>query len=97
MTASCVQTPRCLAPGNLPRLRRFCDAFGAWHRPRRWWCQAPYNRAVATAADVRIRPAREDDADDLWNIFHAVVAGRDTYAFAPDTRREEAIAYWLAP
>jgi 8-oxo-dGTP pyrophosphatase MutT (NUDIX family)/GNAT superfamily N-acetyltransferase len=38
-----------------------------------------------------------EDADDLWRIFHAVVAGRDTYAFAPDTPRKEALAYWLDP
>ncbi len=43
---------------------------------------------------VQIRPATPDDADALWTLFHAVVAAGDTYVFAPDTPREEALAYW---
>jgi ribosomal protein S18 acetylase RimI-like enzyme/ADP-ribose pyrophosphatase YjhB (NUDIX family) len=42
-----------------------------------------------------IRPAREDDADAMWEIFQAVLAGRDTYPFLPATPREEAVSYWL--
>ena len=42
-----------------------------------------------------IRPATEHDADAIWRIFHAVVAGRDTYAFPPDTPREEGVGYWF--
>lgn len=38
-----------------------------------------------------IRPATETDADAIWDIFHAVVAPGDTYAFAPDTDRDEAL------
>jgi GNAT superfamily N-acetyltransferase/8-oxo-dGTP pyrophosphatase MutT (NUDIX family) len=52
---------------------------------------------AAGASTIGIRLVREEDADDLWRIFHAVVAGRDTYTFAPDTPREEALAYWLGP
>ena len=36
-----------------------------------------------------------DDADAIWNIFQKVVAGRDSYAFLPDTPRDEAVGYWL--
>src|SRR4029453_9955482 len=42
-----------------------------------------------------IRPASPSDADAIWNIFQIVVAGRDTYAFLPDTPRDEALGYWL--
>jgi ribosomal protein S18 acetylase RimI-like enzyme/8-oxo-dGTP pyrophosphatase MutT (NUDIX family) len=42
-----------------------------------------------------IRPAREDDGDAIWELFHAVVAGRDTYVFMPDTPRSEGIGYWF--
>lgn len=44
-----------------------------------------------------IRPAADCDADAIWEIFQAVVAGRDTYAFAPDTAREEGVGYWFGP
>jgi L-amino acid N-acyltransferase YncA len=43
---------------------------------------------------MKIRPVTPDDADALWSIFHAVVAAGDTYVFAPDTSREDALAYW---
>jgi 8-oxo-dGTP pyrophosphatase MutT (NUDIX family)/GNAT superfamily N-acetyltransferase len=46
---------------------------------------------------VHIRPATAGDHDRLWAIFHAVVAGRDTYAFSPDTPRHEGIVYWFGP
>lgn len=44
-----------------------------------------------------IRTARDADADPIWRIFRAVVAGRDSYVFAPDTPRDEALAYWFGP
>lgn len=46
---------------------------------------------------VEIRPAEAVDHDAIWRIFHAVVAPGDTYAFAPDISREQALAAWLAP
>lgn len=46
---------------------------------------------------VSIRPATADDADAMWRIFHAVVATGDTYVFAEDTPREDAIEYFLGP
>jgi L-amino acid N-acyltransferase YncA len=44
---------------------------------------------------MNIRPANEADEDAIWEIFHAVIASGDTYAFAPDTPRDEALAYWF--
>lgn len=46
---------------------------------------------------MTIRPATNADADAIWRIFHAVVAGGDTYAFLPETPKSEAIAYFLGP
>lgn len=48
-----------------------------------------------TLTNPPIREAIAADADALWDIFHAVVVSGDTYAFAPDTSRQEALAYWL--
>ena len=46
---------------------------------------------------MTIRPATRADADAIWRIFHAVVAGGDTYTFLPDTPRDQAIEYFLGP
>jgi ribosomal protein S18 acetylase RimI-like enzyme/8-oxo-dGTP pyrophosphatase MutT (NUDIX family) len=46
---------------------------------------------------VVIRPATASDADAIWHIFTHVVAGRDSYAFAPDTTRDEGVGYWFGP
>jgi L-amino acid N-acyltransferase YncA len=46
---------------------------------------------------VTIRPATTADADAIWRIFHAVVAGGDTYVFLPETPRPEGVAYFLGP
>jgi hypothetical protein len=35
------------------------------------------------------------DAEAMWQIFKAVVAGGDTYVFAPDTPRQQALDYYL--
>lgn len=51
----------------------------------------------ATIHGVLIRPATDRDADAIWKIFHAVVAGRDTYAFSPDTPRSDGVGYWFGP
>ena len=48
-----------------------------------------------TANTVTIRPATDADADAVWTIFHAVVSAGDTYSFAPDTPRAEALRLWL--
>jgi len=44
---------------------------------------------------MNLRPARDADQEAIWEIFRAVVAPGDTYVFAPDTSREEALAYWF--
>src|SRR5204863_3637257 len=44
---------------------------------------------------LEIRAATGADHDAIWNIFHAVVAAGDTYAFEPEMPREEALAYWF--
>jgi len=46
---------------------------------------------------VIIRAAVDADADAIWRIFQAVVAPGDTYAFAADAARADAIAYFLGP
>ena len=44
---------------------------------------------------VKIRAAIEADRDAIWNIFHQIIAARDTYAFDPKMSREQALAYWF--
>jgi L-amino acid N-acyltransferase YncA len=44
---------------------------------------------------VIIRPITAADHEMVWQIFHEVVAPGDTYAFAPDTTRDEAIRLWV--
>ena len=42
-----------------------------------------------------IRPAGATDHDPVWRIFHEVVAAGDTYAWPPDTTRDQALALWF--
>jgi L-amino acid N-acyltransferase YncA len=44
---------------------------------------------------MTIRPASAADVEAIWQIFKAVVAGGDTYVFAPDTPRQVALEYFL--
>jgi GNAT superfamily N-acetyltransferase len=46
---------------------------------------------------IIIRPAERRDEDAIWRIFHAVVEPGDTYAFPPETTRQEALAIWMSP
>jgi ribosomal protein S18 acetylase RimI-like enzyme len=46
---------------------------------------------------LSIRPARPRDFAGIWAIFRAVVAGGDTYAYAPDTTMTEARRIWMDP
>ena len=46
---------------------------------------------------AEIRPAIETDKPAIWQIIKAVVAGGDTYVFAPDTPEDEMMAYWFTP
>src|SRR5438046_7296220 len=44
---------------------------------------------------VEIREATAADRDAIWDIFHEVVAARDTYAFDPGMSRHDALGYWF--
>ncbi|HEX3619326.1 MAG TPA: N-acetyltransferase [Candidatus Udaeobacter sp.] len=44
---------------------------------------------------MTIRAATDADRDAIWNIFHEIIAAGDTYAFDPQMRRKEALAYWF--
>jgi|SRR3984893_4208176 len=46
-------------------------------------------------SQLNIRPATDADRDAIWKIFHEVIAPGDTYVFAPETSREDALAYWF--
>jgi ribosomal protein S18 acetylase RimI-like enzyme len=45
---------------------------------------------------ITIRAANEADFEDIWRIFHRVVAGGDSYVFPSDASREDARGYWLS-
>lgn len=47
--------------------------------------------------DITIRVATKTDFSAMWDIFHEVIQGGDTYVFAPDTSREDAYEYWFGP
>jgi L-amino acid N-acyltransferase YncA len=47
------------------------------------------------ARQLRVRAAADSDGAAIWNIFHEVVGAGDTYAFDPNTPREDALAYWF--
>jgi GNAT superfamily N-acetyltransferase len=44
-----------------------------------------------------IRPATESDKPAIWQIIKAVIAGGDTYVFAPDAGEDEMMAFWFTP
>jgi L-amino acid N-acyltransferase YncA len=46
---------------------------------------------------MTIKPAGPTDLDAMWAIFQAVVATGTTYAFAPNTGRDVALAYFMGP
>lgn len=47
--------------------------------------------------EIKIRIATDADHEAIWRIFHEVIAPGDTYVFAPETSREDALAYWFQP
>jgi RimJ/RimL family protein N-acetyltransferase len=47
-----------------------------------------------TSGALDIRRDGPDDADAIWDIMQAVLATGDTYAWPPDTTREQALALW---
>lgn len=44
---------------------------------------------------MEIREAHSDDFDAIWDIFHEIVAAGETYAYAPDTTKEQASELWM--
>lgn len=46
---------------------------------------------------LNIRPATEIDKPAIWQIIKAVIAGGDTYVFAPDASEDEMMAFWFTP
>lgn len=45
--------------------------------------------------ELHIRAATEADAEAIWQIFHEVVQGGDTFAYDPETPREAALRSWM--
>ena len=45
---------------------------------------------------LSIRPALVADHETAWRVFHEVVTAGDTYAYPPDTTRQQALAPWFA-
>ena len=46
---------------------------------------------------LEIRKAVEEDKPAVWEIIKAVIAGGDTYVFAPDSTEKEMLDYWFSP
>lgn len=45
---------------------------------------------------IQIRLAKPDDHEAIWKIIHPIILIGDTYAYHPDTTREEMISSWCA-
>ena len=45
---------------------------------------------------IAIRAANEADFEDIWRIFHRVVARGNSCVFPPDATREDPRGYWLS-
>ena len=52
---------------------------------------------IKTSTTINLRTAMDQDFDTIWDIFHRVVATGDTYAYSPDTSKEEAYYFWMPP
>lgn len=46
---------------------------------------------------TQTRKATDGDKPAVWQIIKAVIAGGDTYTFAPDTQEAEMISFWFSP
>jgi len=45
---------------------------------------------------MNIRRAIETDFDAIWPIFHEITAAGETYAYPPETTKEEAFRIWMS-
>lgn len=43
---------------------------------------------------LKIRQAREEDHDPIWQIIREVISKGDTYVFEPASSRDDMLAYW---
>lgn len=48
-------------------------------------------------SSIKIIKARPEHHEAIWQIFHEVVKSGDTYVYAPDTTREDALKIWCDP
>lgn len=46
---------------------------------------------------LTIRPARRADMPEIWEIFHRVIQGGDTYVHSPNAPIETCEDYWFGP
>ncbi|MBI2471261.1 MAG: GNAT family N-acetyltransferase [Planctomycetes bacterium] len=46
---------------------------------------------------IKIRKAKETDFDAVWEIFHQVVKRGDTFAFDPESTKEDCRTLWMSP
>ncbi len=46
---------------------------------------------------IEIRSAVDADKPAIWQIIKTVIAGGDTYVFAPHTPEDEMMSYWFSP
>ncbi len=44
---------------------------------------------------MKIREATKEDFDQIWSIFHEIVRAGDTYAYAQNTTKEQALKIWM--
>jgi len=44
---------------------------------------------------LRVRQATESDFESIWQIFNSIVSAGETYAFVPDTTKEQAYEIWM--
>ncbi|MFA9273378.1 MAG: N-acetyltransferase family protein [Candidatus Aquirickettsiella gammari] len=44
---------------------------------------------------IQIRTARPEDFEQIWPIFHAIVAAGETYTYPRDTNQEQALQLWM--
>lgn len=44
---------------------------------------------------IEIRKAGDNDREAIWSISKEVISTGDTYTFAPDSPKEELLAFWL--
>lgn len=46
---------------------------------------------------IKIRKAKDEDFEDIWDIFHQVVKRGDTFAFDPEASKEDCRTLWMSP